>query len=49
MWVEAEAEARGILLPPPKKNSPTGKIPQENPCQKNSLSCVLGDVVALEP
>ena len=32
-----------------KKNSPTGKIPQENPCQKNSLSCVLGDVVALEP
>ena len=32
-----------------KKISPTGKIPQENPCQKNSLSCVLGDVVALEP
>ena len=32
-----------------KKNSPTGKIPQENPCQKNSLSCVLDDVVALEP
>lgn len=31
-----------------KKNSPTGKIPQGNPCQKNSLSCVLGDVVALQ-
>ena len=32
-----------------KKFSPTEKIPQENPCQKNSLSCVLGDVVTFEP